>query len=98
MARWIDADELLRRLKTLQHDEHIRRKYDIVWGIGLAIGEVENMLRAEEYVTGDVPNDYPRTLDAIRNELTTAVGLVDRLREANREVEHDGAADRVAHR
>lgn len=43
-----------------------------------------DMLRAEEYVTGDMPNDYPRTLDAIRNELTTAVGLVDRLREANK--------------
>lgn len=85
MARFIDADELLRRLKESTQSEKLRRKYDILWGIGLAIGELEDMLRAEEYVTGDVPNDYPRTLDAIRNELTTAVGLVDRLREASRE-------------
>ncbi len=40
MARLIDADELLERLKA-----------------------------------------YPKTLDAIREELVTAVGLVDRLKE-----------------
>ena len=87
MARWIDADELLTRLKACTQDEEVRRKGDIVWGIGLAIGKLEDMLRAEEYVTDDVPNGYPRTLDAIRNELTTAVGLVDRLREASKGAE-----------
>ena len=87
MARWIDADELLTRLKEVHLDEQFLHKYDILWGIGLAIGKVKDMLRAEEYVTDDVPNGYPRTLDAIRNELTTAVGLVDRLREAGKGAE-----------
>lgn len=81
MARWINADELLRRLKVLK-EEH---SATIEYGVDFAMVEVNDMLRAEEYVTDTAPNGYPRTLDAIRNELTTAVGLVDRLREAGKE-------------
>ena len=101
MARYIDADELLKRLQAIRLRFQDRNEIDIALGVGGAIHELENMLKLQNEVVAVLPQDYhdrcmeleisrrfaaeqkvkeyPYALDAIRNDLTNAIGLVERL-------------------
>ena len=95
MARYIDADELLRRLKELRDD---CMDDGDEGSITDAIIEINDMLNAEvavlpldyhdrcmeleinrRFAAEEKVNEYPRVLDAIHGELTNAIGLVERL-------------------
>ena len=96
MARYIDADELRKRLLALSQDWMKSDEPDIASGVDGAIIELDSMPTADA-----VPNDYhdrcmeqeldrrfaaeararvyPHVINAIREELVNAIGLVERM-------------------